>query len=298
MSYLNLKPVEFDAMGKRNQQQFRWDGRILLPKYDGCFAMVAFWDGKLDYIMSRTGEVVKSMDHIGEDLLTRYPGLAKSKAGWMVLGEAWNPGKEFADLSGEFRRQRPQPQLGFAPFDLVHYRHDNDADLPTLWSTTPYRERLALLEAANARQVACNVFPPVPVTCEGKDHAERYARCLKDMGGYDGAVCADPDATYTPGAGKAGEFIKVKPLVSYSLECVGYEADVGAKTGRATGCLIVRFKGGNCGVATGLSEAQQANLQQFVGKIIEVEAMGVSSKGLLREPRFKGVRTDVKQADY
>lgn len=298
MTYLNLKPVEFDAMGKKNQAAFKWAGRILLPKYDGCFAMVAFHNGLPDFIMSRTGELVKSMDHVYEALFTAYPWLAQSPGGWMVLGEAWNPGKEFADLSGEFRRQYPQPQLGFAPFDLVRYERHAPTDLPVLWSNHPYRERLNELE--NARIVLSNlVFAPVPAICESREHAERYARCLKDAGGYDGAICSDPEAAYIPGSGKGGEFIKVKPLLSYSLECIGFKKDVGAKTGRDTCALTVRFKEGKpLGVATGLSEAQQAHPEQFVGKIIEVEAMGVSSKGLLREPRFKGVRTDVVKADY
>jgi ATP-dependent DNA ligase len=295
MTYLNLKPVEFDALSVKKRKAFDWSGRILLPKYDGCFAMVAFWNGEPNFIMSRTGETVKSMDHIYDDLFIRYPWLnGREDGGVMILGEAWTPGLDFNEISGMFRRQSLQVDLGFAPFDMVHYRQPGAT--PELWSKRPYIERLYALRSPRAR--GAMVVPPVVTLCEGQEHAMQYARSLKDVGGYDGAICADPYASYTPGAGKGGEFIKVKPLVSYSLECIGYESAVGAKTGRATGCLLVRFKGGTCGVATGLSEAQQADLKQFVGKIIEVEAMGASAHGLLREPRFKGVRTDVTKADY
>ena len=36
----------------------------------------------------------------------------------------------------------------------------------------------------------------------------------------------------------------------------------------------------------------------FIGKIIEVRAMGLPSDGKLREPRFCGVREDKLQAEY
>lgn len=293
MAYLNLKPVEFDALGKKAQAAFQWEGRVLLPKYDGCFAMVAFVDGEPFYVMSRTGEVVKSMAHIGPALLKTYPWLASTRGGVMVLGEAWNPGCEFSDLSGIFRRQYPQPDLGFAPFDIVGWAPIPDSDgMPRLHSDRPYRHRLNDLEKG---AMGNGIYCPVPADCASKDQAWSYAQTLKRMGGYDGAICADAAASYTPGAGKGGEFIKLKPLLSYSLECTGYEAAVGAKTGRATVALVVRFKEGRpLRVATGLSFVQQDNPEQFVGKIIEVEAMGLSSNGLLREPRFKGVRDDAR----
>lgn len=293
-TYLNLKPVDFDKLSTKRQAAVTWPGRILLPKYDGCLALVFFRYGKLLAIMSRDGKLVKSMDHIAEDLLLRYPMLAETKA-VCIIGEAWSPGKEFADLSGTFRRQSPQRHLGFAPFDVVQFSWEMPG-VPQLFSGRSYRDRLSLLE--DARQIACLVFPPLPVICESKEHAERYAQNLKDMGGYDGAVASDPDAIYEVSDGK-GEFLKIKPLLSYTLECTGYEASVGEKTGRPTVALVVRFKGGTCKVGTGLSEAEQANPEQFVGKLIEVECMGVyPGDGKMREPRFKGVRNDVTVADY
>lgn len=296
--YLNLKPVEYDKLSTKAKSKVQWAGRKLLPKYDGCFMMAGFWNGKPDFMLSRTGEVVKSCDHIFDDVLKRYPSLAEVKGGKVLLGEAWRPGTEFAVLSGEFRRQRPQLGLGFAVFDIVDYAIGH-GESPKLYSPHSYHERLAFLEDCD-RLVGGNCFPPLSVDCEDEDHAWRYARNLKAMGGYDGAVAGDPYATYTPGSGSAGEFLKVKPLLSYTLEVVGYEADVGAKTGRPTGALVVRFKGTTCKVATGLNEAEQANLAQFVGKMIEVQCMGVypGDDGLMREPRYVGVRDDVTKADY
>jgi len=53
-------------------------------------------------------------------------------------------------------------------------------------------------------------------------------------------------------------------------------------------------------VSTGLTQAQvddiadhqRGFIDKWLGKTIEVEAMGITSNGYLREPRFKGIRTD------
>lgn len=294
--YLNLKPVEFANLSAKRQAAVQWKGRLMLPKYDGCFCMVGFFDGKPDFILSRDGVPSLSMGHIYEDLYVRYPSIRDTKGGYCFLGEAWSPGKEFKVLSGEFRRQRPQPQLGYAVFDLVQYTTGNDG-LPELCSSRSYRQRLALL--GDNRPGLCAVHAPTPVECEDEAHAWRYANYLKKLGGYDGAVVSDPDAPYVVSDGY-GEFLKIKPLQSFTLECVGIETSTGAKTGRPTGAIVVRFKGGTCKVGTGFAEDEQASLEQFVGRLVEVACMGVyeGDSGMMREPRFVGVRYDVIKADY
>lgn len=291
-TYLNLKPIEFDKLSAKRKAAVQWNGRFLLPKYDGCLALVYIARGNVVTVRSRDDKIVKSLDHIEEDLFVRYPHLALVDSA-CVIGEAWRPGTEFSVISGEFRRQRPQPQLGLAVFDLV----DVDPVTEKLYSNRPYCERLARLQ--DYRAGLNNVFPPNPVLCEDEDHAWRYANNLKKMGGYDGAIASDPYATYEVSDGR-GEFLKLKPLRSFTLECVGVERGIGDKTGRATCALVVRFKQTVCKVGTGLSEAEQANPEQFIGKLIEVTCMDVYAgpDGLMREPRFVGVRTDVTTPDY
>jgi len=299
--YLNLKPVEFDKLSAKRKAAVKWEGRILLPKYDGCFAMVCFYNGKLDFILSRDGKTVKSMDHIEEDLLVVYPNLANLRGGWAILGEAWNPGKEFAELSGTFRRQRPQPQLGFAPFDIVPYVMDPDTDEPMLSSDLPYVSRLSFLE--DARNVICGVCRPCHIICESEAHALAYAKNYKAMGGYDGAIASDPDAPYVVSDGH-GEFLKVKPLQSFSLRVVSIDISEGEKTGRRIGTPAVRFKNGACGIGTGFDNALAADFyaapQDYIGRIMEVACMGVyaGEDGMMREPRFVGWRDDVINPDY
>lgn len=299
-TYLNLKPVEFGKLSAKRKASVKWEDRILLPKYDGCLCMIGFHNGVHDFSLSRDGKPVKSMDHIVEDLMLRYPWLVDSKQSLCFIGEAWHPGTEFSVISGEFRRQRPQPQLGFAPFDIVHYTVADD-DTPLLADDRPYWQRLEVLQ--DARQIACGVYPPLPVRCEGEAHATRYALNLKAAGGYDGAIASDPHAAYVVSDGY-GEFLKVKPIQSFALEVIAVEADIGEKTGRPTVSLVVRFKSGRCGVGTGFSNDDAARWAAspglIVGSIIEVGCMAVypGEQGMMREPRFLGIRNDVTTPDY
>jgi ATP-dependent DNA ligase len=296
--YLNLKPIDFDDLSAKAQAKVKWEGRMLLPKYDGCMALVGFWHGQPDFILSRDGKPVESMDHIYDELLEVYPMLKSAPGGYCFVGEAWVAGMEFKDISGTFRRKRPQPVLEYAVFDQVNYTAGAD-DLPILKSGLPYKERVWQL-AQHARLCSTKIVLPIAITCTSKEHAESYARDLKAAGSYDGAIASDPDATYAPGNGSGAEFLKLKPLLSFTLEVVGFEASTGDKTGRPTGALVVRFKQGTCKVGTGLSEAEQADLSSFVGKMIEVACMGVYAGdiGKMREPRYVGIRDDVLTPDF
>lgn len=296
--YLNLKPVEFDKLSAKRKADVQWEGRILLPKYDGCFAMVLFDNGQPQGILSRDGNPVTSMGHIYEDLLLMYPELFHDGK-TAILGEAWVPGKPFAEISGAFRRKLQQPGLGFAPFDIVAW--DGDPREPRLFDVAPYRMRLNFL--VHNRTVPGLVFPPNPHACEGAEQAQMYANNLKALGGYDGAIASDPAAPYVVSDG-VGEFLKVKPLQSFSLKVIRLEVGVGEKTGKATGSLVVRFKSGECGVGTGfdskLLAAWIADPSSIEGKIVEVACMAVydGDAGMMREPRYVGIRDDVIQPDY
>ncbi len=291
MAYLNLKPVEFSALSAKTQSAFQWEGRILMPKWDGCFAMVLFWDGQPDMILSRDGSVVRSMQHVEQQVLLTHPWISDEAGGVAVLGEAWIPNTEFKDISGAFRRHANQPQLQLKEFDVVGYTPGADIADVGLYSHLPYHRRLARLGIA-------------PYYIESEEHAKIYAQDLKNAGGYDGAIVADPAAPYIPGSGKCGSFIKVKPLQSFTLEVVGVEVGVGAKTGRATAALVVRFKGTACNVGTGFTPDEARRWARdpalVVGHLAEVECMAVydGPDGLMREPRLKGWRDDVTQPDY
>lgn len=303
MSYLNLKPVEYSNLSAKAQAAIKWEGRYLLPKWDGCMCLIGFHDGKPDFILSRDGKPVRSMEHMYGDLLRRWPRIATSKGGVCFIGEAWIPGAAFKDISGAFRRHSAQPALHYAVFDVVNYARVLNMQ-PLLESDWSYSKRLHYLRATsdNGRGLSQAILS-MPVVCEDEAHAIRYAKNLKALGGYDGCVASDPHATYAPGSGSSGEFLKVKPLQSFTLKVMAVTASTGIKTGRPTVALQVLFKDGLCGVGTGFSHEQAVAWTEqpssVIGTMIEVECMGVydGPSGMMREPRFVGFRHDAK-ADY
>lgn len=300
--YIVHKAVEHSALSAKVkaslEQTYQW---VLSPKYDGCHAVFLFDEGKHVVTLSRTGEHVQSMPNIASDLLHVYGHLLKSGR-WAICGEAWAPGVEFNVISGWFRKQSPVLDLHFVPFDIVEWEPNTDtSSFPPahLGSDARYSARCnALLDQQGCgyHRIILPRFLPLSGTfSEVLPQAVSYAKEHKQRTDsfFDGAVLAQAAGTYTVGAGKGGEFIKIKPLLSVSVVCVGYDTSTGEKTGKATGCLLFKYNGHMAQrVATGLTQEQVENLPQFVGKTIEVEAMGITVNGFLREPRFKGIRDD------
>lgn len=309
-SYIVHKAVELTALSKKLQAGIEDHEYILSPKYDGCHVIFLFDKGTFIAARSRTNETVHSMDHIGRSLLDHYGDmLAFSKVA--IMGEAWMMGTEFSEISGTFRRHTPQPQLGFVPFDTVLWRMDQAEDgRPVLGEflhltegplkdTRPYRERIKVL--TNRKTCPSLVHVPSYITCSAGDNvlgaATVMAKQYKALGGYDGAILARADGRYRVGAGKGGEFLKIKPLISETVRVNALFPARGEKTGKNTLALGFEFNGKPQKVSTGLSQNQVDAFGHahhlILGQLIEVEAMGLTANGLLREPRFKGIRHDV-----
>jgi len=263
--YTIPKAVDYENLSAKAKKALDPTGWWLQPKYDGCALYVNTMTGK---VLSASGKPVESCDHIATDLMKHGPG--------EYCGEVWHPRMEFQEISGAFRRGYAQPHLQFKLFDACRIGEKH----------MDYGRRMADLPRIST------------VLFRGWEEAWEVARDLQAQGGCDGAILRNPNAPWEPGRSK-GDIIKLKPLQDYDVEVVGFEKDVGAKTGRATVALIFRWKNGTTHkVATGLNHEQQAAPEQFVGKIIRVKCMGLTSAGNMREPRFDGVRDDKLKADY
>lgn len=292
--YIIQKAIDRKDMSARAIKGLEGKRFDVQPKYDGCHVVFIICSGKFMSALSATGETVRSMDHVGLEL-ARCVDLAGTVA---VCGEAWVPNTPFPEISGAFRRHSPQPHLMFAPFDVVSVRGME------LYSELPY----------GARKLMLCTMPHSPVLVpfdsspyENDVETACYAHQLKALGGYDGAVLHDLDAKYSVGRCRQGEVIKIKPLLEFDLEVVGAELAYGTKTGKNTAALIVRFRNGkHVKVATGLTQAEVDEIHSSVsehgsgwwGRIIAVEAMAETADGSLREPRYKGTRTDKTQPDF
>lgn len=274
MDYAIPKAVDYENMSQRARNAMNWTQGVLTPKFDGCALRIDVAPGKQPVFMSAVGKPVESCFHVIRNQNCKYT----------VVGEVIASGAVFEDVSGAFRRKSPQPHLEFIVFDFALHGAEDE----------PWWKRMM-----DARTLGYQTVHQEPTYSQ--EHCIEIAKHFKMHGyhGYncDGAVVHDPGKPFILGRSK-GDTVKVKPLLDYDLLCTGFLANVGEKTGRPTVALQVRFKQGTALVATGLSEGQQANPEQFVGKIIRVEAMGLTKYGNLREPRFAGVRDDKLKADF
>lgn len=270
------------------------------PKYDGCHMVVVLNCGPagntiVEGLFSATGETVRSCDHIARQLADCVEVFARTA----ICGEVWRPDSEFKDISGEFRRHSPQPALMFAAFDVVSVPEYEDG-IPHLDSMLPYRLRITALQHPSYKGANLVQFQH----CFA-DHvnADAYALTMKNDS-YDGAIMHDLNAPYAVGRCRAAEVVKIKPLLDYDLRVIGCTLDHGEKTGKKTAALLCKFGDRKVvKVATGLTQAQVDSIHnnfnaEWWDKIIRVEAMAITKNGVLREPRFKGVRTDKKEADF
>jgi ATP-dependent DNA ligase len=292
--YIIQKAIDRKDMSARALKGIEGKDFDVQPKYDGCHMVVfLFPDGTWD-CRSATGEEVNSCEHIGEALHS----VLEVTENLAVCGEVWMPGTPFPEISGAFRRHKPQPQLLFAPFDTVL----GASPAVPMEDARPYRERSRVLRDPRVKHPSLVRFvgTPLPAPPWLEDS---YAQSLKDKGGYDGAILHDLNAPYKVGRCRQGEVIKIKPLLEVDVLVVGLKLDKGKKTGKNTAALEVRLKDGKTGyVSTGLTQAEidayTDDPKIPLGWIIAVEAMGWTEDGLLREPRFKGVRHDKVAPDF
>lgn len=257
------------------------DEYIMMPKYDGCLAIVVADD--TGSVITRTGEPISSIPHVLAQVRAVLPG-------HVIFGEAYKFGTPFKDISGSFRRHAPQDDLFIMAFDAVPV-----ADWRAGKCDEPYKARLSRLHDA---WWGCPC-PEITIAPASRAVASQgFANALVATGGYDGAILRRADAPWHVGPSKNGEAIKVKPVQSLDLECVGWFPGKGKHAGRAGGITVV-YKGVRTDVGTGFSDAERERIISgcFDGSIAEVEFMAVTAEGKLREPRFKGWRHDKERPD-
>lgn len=257
------------------------DEYIMMPKYDGCLAIVVADD--TGHVLTRTGESVTSIPHVLAQARKLLPG-------YVIFGEAYKFDTPFKDISGAFRRHAPQDDLIVVAFDAVPV-----ADWRAGKCDESYKDRLARLRRAWLSTPSDEIIV-APMADPGG--WQGFANCLVAMGGYDGAILRRAAADWHTGASKNGEAIKGKPVKSLDLRATGWFAGRGKHEGRCGG-IIVEYRGVRTQVGTGFSddEREEIAIQGTRDRIAEVEFMELTADGKLREPRFKGWRYDKEQPD-
>lgn len=302
-SYLVHKPVTMKNVNKRVglTEEILHRFYLIQPKYDGVSLIVkllAIWDEATQTcafeITTRTGEVVTTCDHIGE-CLAKFPGIVPG----VYFGEGWIPGQTQAYINGLVTRHAASPDVQMPIFDYVTLDEFNQGQ-----STLGYEDRVARLPETFFR-IETEGAPIWPAACEGTlDEigitGDEAARQYVALGGYDGVIARHPLGTWTMGGGSNGEIVKIKPRGIYlTLRVIGYELGKGKYTGRI-GTLIVSLNGKRQGAGTGLKDSQRdvANFERdWLGKLVDITALGYTEDGMLREPVLGAVRHDVLEPD-
>lgn len=287
-----MKAVEFDKLSAKTKRH--WGsvqamvdaGWLVQDKYDGCFGMAIMKADGNHQMLSRTGETVRSCDHILRELAQAADDRAMCWDDFVVLGEVWHPVIGFPTISGKFRRHSAAVDLQFAACDLL---------APSLETAIPYHERFAQLSKLLPEMEGAMTFVARCMERNPPNDVAQYARDLQAIGGYDGAIVRDPDAGYTIGLVKNGEIVKVKPLLSLDLKVAEVTEAVGGKTGRAVYTLTVLYKGVRTEVGSGMPHSS-LDLPS-VGDIVQIDSLGLTEDGKLREPRFIGIRHDKTEPD-
>ena len=276
-------------------------------KYDGCSVVLKLGvAGEGDAALSRTGERVQSLEWMLPYLHRILARMVVQHGGIALLAEAWSPDLDFSAISGNYRRHEPWLDPCIKVFDLIPLDDFEAGHCPVTYMT-----RMSWILEALPDGARCSVGNPglaelsfvnthfTPNTA-GYQTWQEYCDALVAKGGYDGLILRRPDGTWTRGSGTTGEILKLKRVLSFDLRCVGWEEGRGKHAGRV-GALIVEFQGKHLRVGTGLSDQQRQdwwdNPNLIHQQIVEVEAMDFSSDGLLREPRFKGIRFDKLEPD-
>ena len=287
MKYINQAPKELKAQSAafkkewKNHDQLVYYGWIIQPKFDGVHVMI-HTDG---YVRTRTGEEVLAVPHLLEQAQLCFgPGL-------VLFCEAYKFGTPHKDINGAVRRQYAQPDLIGVVYDVVTQAEFDAGNCPrSYWQRYDFAAINVLDAPGLITAPECQYEGDGPVNVDKL--ALEYKSNPKDA--YDGLILRDITAPWRRGAAKEGEVIKVKPVLSLDLNVVGQSVEL--KPTKLGGNITVEYNGVNTDVGSGLTQDILKRMYRSstltVGRIAEIECLGITPDGKLREPRFKGFRFD------
>lgn len=227
----------------------------------------------------------------------------KSWTTFVLIGELYHPDLSQAEINGMSSKQ----QEGYAS-DMELHLHDcltveefNDGK-----SEQPYEQRLWRLQSLvdSSAYTKLKVIPQRPISTP--EELTAFALEVQQRGGE--GVCYRPKNAGWESGDRGTNLVRIKEKMTYDLEALGVSGvEAGAKGG-LKGVLQVKWRlfGKSDGEVIiqdirGMKHDQlrawSENPSLIVGQIVEVEAMKFTAYGMLREPRFKGIREDKAVAD-
>lgn len=275
-------------------------------KFDGCHVILIKHNGHA-YAFSRTGE--KVMGAMDRQLKAME---AAPYDNFVLFAEAWSRYHCHSDINGQFRTHlSPDDELFLEAvvFDAVTYEEfmagKSEANFEfrrnSVQKISGYIDRA--WELVGDGKTICRASK----LYQSRADAVEYVSEMHALGcpyPLDGFMRKDLKGLWIAGAGSGGENLKDKELMVVDLKVVRLIEGEGKFLGTlgAYECLYdgkVQRVGG--GALTDLERhaiwKDQSRAEGGVGSIIEVHALGESTHGLLREPRFARFRTDKKTGE-
>lgn len=259
-------------------------------KLDGVFAFAISLDNEC-HILSRTGEEYTSLEHLKEPLLA----LSKEIQCEVIIFEAYAKGVPQPTISGWCRDTKKQH------LEVEAYIHDAMplGEFAGTGFAESYYVRAEYLRLHMVQNPYLHLVEQRHIANEKALFA--MAESIWAAGG-EGVVARPEFAGYYPG--KRNQYmVKLKKGVSFDLKVVALEEGTGKYKG-CTGKLVCQDRNGKkIKVGSGLNDEQRRTWWSpfgydcIIGKIVQIDAMDVSTKGVLREPRFKGIRLDKTEVD-
>lgn len=268
-------------------------------KLDG-FRCVVKTDGRSFETFSRNGLPMPNLEYRAADLMVLTRALIAEgilEEGWWAWDGEGKKDGHFNATSSEARKAGKGEDLVYHAFDLIPWEHMSGG-------TEPIETRYARLDRAFAYMAevgeAHASYTPMltqVVRFELDEEADAWElyRQARELG-HEGLILKVKGSLYIPG--KNNDWIKVKPEETLDLPIIGhYPAEPGSKYAQAgmIGGILVDYKGTAQKVGSGLTDDQRRNPPVGLAEILFHE---VTPDGLLREPRFKKLRTDKHPEDH
>ena len=253
------------------------------PKLDGVRMLIGNYQGKF-LMLSRTGKVVKHMDHIGDEV----KGLLKE--GEFLDGENYSPNKTFEEITGLCRTTLQTSADGkdlggikFHVFDKFNFNFPNESFEVRQYNLKKFFSK----KFKNIKLVETKILHSKKMI---EDEHDTYV----DLG-YEGIMIRDFQGKYSL-AERSNKLLKFKKFQTEEYEIVG--ANEG--TGKDAGTVVWVCKGGQP-QATGTfavrptgSLAQRKewfrNRTQYIGKMLTVKFQNLTEYGFPRFPVGLGIR--------
>lgn len=283
---MEFKPQLALDQAKVKIEKLQWPMWVS-QKIDGVWCCAIKKDNQIT-TYSRTGEVFTSMRHIEAEL----DKILKNREGIVYEAAVYSNTLPQSVVSGWVRDTKNQhTELHAACHTLLDLDNFN---VPFETSWRQLRERIE--SGSVDRRIVTFIMQQAVYSIE---EAQQFADIVIQHHG-EGAVLRNPRAFYQPGKRNA-DIIKLKKGVSFDLKVIDIYEGKGKYTGTLGG-LVCQWKDGRTIEISGMTDAQRhawwSNPEEIIGKVVQVDAMCESSKGLLREPRFKGIRLDKTEGDF